>query len=197
MEKRKYNLTKQEPTIHDIPVSYSGELIHVVDRISYSEKEAMATEMAERLIITHDDSCVYESSEYDKVMKVMIAKYYTDIDTSDADEYDIVDFIDTETWNNIVEVLGVDLSVVLGIYDRLVDAVMVTYADDRGLTKAIRKSFGFLFTGEDITDTLAKAETVKGTMLDALSALQKRQETVDNGKLNVGGNVISFAKKGK
>ena len=78
-------------------------------------------------------------------------------------------------------------------------SVFETYKDDKSITKAVRTSFGFLFNGEDITESMAKAEMTKDTIYNALSALREKEqeasEKINNGKLNVGGNLISFAKK--
>ena len=65
--------------------------------------------------------------------------------------------------------------------------------------KAIRTSFGFLFNGEDITESMAKAELTKDTMFKALDAINKKEqeeaEKMNDGKLRVAGNILNFAKR--
>ena len=198
MKKRKYILHVDEQLTAIIK---SGDYsIGAVQHIPYKEKEQMANEIAEHVLIVHDDSCMFESHEYDKMFRLMVAKYYTDIDTEDVDEYELIDFMTyTGLWNELFSFIESDVSVVIDIYQSIVSNVIATYADDKCLTKALRTSFGFLFNGEDITESLAKAEAMKNTVYDAIGAyrqLDKEQsEKINNGKLNLGGAIINFAKK--
>ena len=201
MEKRKIDMSKYSEMCEIVTVEgKDGEKIFVRTHIPYEEKEKMATEMAERLIIIHDDSCVYKSHEFSKIKKFMVAKYYTDIDTDDLTPNDVSDFfINNEMWRMISQECGWDYTIVEDIFNALYKSVKKTYEDDKSLTKAIRTSFGFLFTGEDITESLAKAEAMKDTLYEAVGAWRQvekeKEEKIDNGTLKVGGNIINFAKK--
>lgn len=201
MEKRKYDLSKYADEHREACVrGEDGTEVTVRDHIPYAEKENMAHEMAERLIVIHEDSCVFQNSEYDKVKKFLTAKYYTDIDTEDMTEEEVADFMmNNEVWRPVESECGWDLSIVCGIYDAIFKAVKDTFEDDKSITKALRTSFGFLFNGEDVTESLAKAEIMKNTVYEAISAWNKaekdKEETIDNGTLKVGGNVLNFAKK--
>ena len=129
-----------------------------------------------------------------------IAKYYTDIDTEDVDPENIADFfINNGMMRDIMDIVRGDFEEVDDILWRLQESVTKTYEDDKSLTKAIRTSFGFLFTGEDIAENLAQAEGVSDKLFEAFGALRKleseREEKIDEGKVMVGGNLISFAKK--
>ena len=65
MEKRKFEFEKYADMHDEKEVTgKDGTKVMVRDHISYAEKEAMANEMAENMIMIHDESCVYESSEY-------------------------------------------------------------------------------------------------------------------------------------
>ena len=101
--------------------------------------------------------------------------------------------------NGLEEAIADDIKYVSEIFWRLYTALTTTYSDDKSLTKAIRTSFSFLFTGEDITESLAKAEAMKDTVYGAINAfknLEKEQsENINNGSLKIGGNIIKFAKK--
>jgi len=201
MEKRKFEFEKYADMHEEKEVTgKDGTKVTVRDHISYADKEAMANEMAEQLIMIHDDSCVYDSSEFDKIEKFMIAKYYTDIDTEGVEPKDIADFfINNEMMGDIREIMWRDYVEVEDIFWKLNESVTKTYEDDRCLTKALRTSFGFLFTGEDVTSSLIDAEDIKDKLFDAIGALRKveseKEETIDNGKVMVGGNLINFAKK--
>lgn len=178
-----------------------GVKIKVRDHIPYVEKEQMAQEMAESVLVVHDESCVYVAHTYEEVEKFMIAKYYTDIDTEDAEPKDVCDFlINNGLLGEIVACVWTDFGIVLEIYEALKTAYIDTYEDDKSLKRAIRTSFGFLFNGEDLSESMAKAESTNSVLMNAIEALRnsekQKEESVNNGKLTIGGNVISFAKKG-
>ena len=201
MQKTKIDMSKYAD-MHEEKVltGKDGQTITVRDHISYAEKEAMAQEIAENVLTIHDDSCVYESYRYEVVEKYFIAKYYTDIDTDGVAEEDVADFlVNNELLGDIAAIIWTDFGIVLEIYELIKDAYIETYGDDKSLTKAIRTSFGFLFNGEDITESMAKAEKTNSVLMNALEALQDKEreksQKVDNGKLTIGGNIINFAKK--
>ena len=203
MEKHKYDLSKYTDAHEEIEIEGMDKTKIVVrTHIPYEEKEKMAIELAERMIVIHDDSCVYKSHEYGKFKKYLVAKYYTDIDTEELTPEEVADyFINNEMWRMIGHECGWDYTIVEDIFDMIYESVKNTYEDDKSLTKAIRTSFGFLFNGEDITESLAKAEVMKDSLFEAVGALRniqkEKEEKIDNGTLMVGGNIINFAKKKK
>ena len=174
--------------------------ITVRNHISYADKIAMAQDLVENYVMIHDDSISYESYEMPAAYIWAVMKYYTNVPVDDADIHEVADFaINNELWNAICEFINDDYYAFQDIYRKLIRSVMDNYNDDQSLKKAIKTSFGFLFNGEDITESLAKAEMTKDTMFKALDALNQKEkeesEKVNNGKLNVGGNIISFAKR--
>ena len=201
MEKRKINFENyadmhEEKTI----TGKDGTEITVRDHISYMDKTKFVRELIEESIIIHDDSCVYISDQIDRAKYYMIAKYYTDIETQDVDPIEIVDFmINNEIINEINLIICNDLEFVMDMYWNMYSALVDVYADDNSLSKALRTSFAFLFNGEDITDTLAKAEMTKDQMYNAFKLLRdsekQSEQNVDNGTIKIGGNIINFAKK--
>ena len=197
MEKRKIDLSKYAEQYEIQTVEGTdGTKVDVRSHIPYAEKEQMARELAERMIVIHDDSCVYLSSEYGKYKKYLVAKYYTDIDTEDMTPEQVADyFVNNDMWKMIGQICGWDYAIVEDIFKGLFDAVETTFNDDKSLTKALRTSFGFLFNGEDITESLAKAELTKDTMFKALDAINKKEQEVNVGELTVGGRILNFAKK--
>lgn len=201
MEKHKIDLSKYADMHEEKTITGKDNTEVVVrDHIPYEQKEVMATEMAERVLMEHDDSCMYTSNAYDKVEKYLLLKYYTNVDVEEEDIDNVVDFmVNNEIIGDIIAFVWNDFDIVLDIFERIESSLKKTYEDDHSLTKAIRTSFGFLFTGEDITESMAKAEATSGVLMDALNALRdadkKKEETIDKGKLTVGGNIINFAKK--
>lgn len=201
MKKHKIKMAKYADMHTETEVVGNDDVKIVVrDHIPYAQKEEMALEIAGRSLIIHDDSCVYLSSQYGKIEKYYIAKYYTDINTDGAEMDEVSDFLINGGFiDNINEIIWSDLQIVHEIFDLIEESFTTSYADDKGLTKAVRKSFGFLFNGEDITDSLAKAEMTRDTLykaLDALNAKEKESsEQMDNGRLTIEGNIINFAKR--
>ncbi len=177
-----------------------GTKIKVKNHIPYASKQEMAREIVENYVMIHDDSISYESYDLPAAMIWSIIKYYTDVPVDDAEITEVADFaINNELIGPIREYIHDDYYEFEDLYVTLLRSVMENYNDDQSLKKAIKTSFGFLFNGEDITESMAKAELTKDTMFKALDALNKKEkeesEKMNNGKLNVGGNIISFARK--
>ena len=201
MEKRKFEFDRYAEMHDEKEVTgKDGTKVTVRNHISYSDKEQMAKEMIDYLVMTYDDSCIYDSYEYAKIAKFMIAKYYTDIDTEDVDPTNIADFfINNEMIDDILDFMLEDFGEAEEMFRKLKDSITKTYENDRSVAKALRTSFGFLFTGEDVSESMAHAEGIRDTLFDAIGALRKleseREETIDDGRVMVGGNLINFAKK--
>ena len=177
-----------------------GTKVTVRDHIPYADKIAMATEIIENYVMIHDDSCCYESHMLPAARIKAIMKYYTDIPVDDADEKEVADFaINNGLIEQIREFIHDDYYEAEDIYVTLLRSVMDNYDDDQSLKKAIKTSFGFLFNGEDITESLAKAEMTKDTMFKALDALNRKEQEeagkMDKGRMNIGGKILNFAKK--
>ena len=201
MEKRKIDMGKYADMFIEKAVKgIDGTEIAVRNHISYENKELLARELLENTMVIHDNSCVYMSGEMDKAKYSLIMKYYTDVDTDGVDAVDILNFlINNDMIEQIRKVVEEDFDFVMELYYKMFDAIVAIYEDDNSLTKAIRTSFGFLFNGEDITESLAKAEAAKDTLNDAMNALREkekqRQEGIDKGTMKIGGAIINFAKK--
>lgn len=201
MDKKKIDMKKYTDMHHEATIVGNDTTAIVVrDHIPYALKEEMAREMAGQIAMIHDDSCVYIGFTENKVRLYMIAKYYTDIDVDDMESDVVADFlINNGLIKDIIEFICDDLDVVEEMYIQMCDAMSITYKDDRSITKALRTSFGFLFNGEDITESLAKAEAMKDTMINAVAALrtveEEHKENISNGTMSVGGAILNFAKK--
>lgn len=201
MEKKKFNLENYQDTcVEKKIVGTDGTEIIVRNHISYADKENMVQELARICMIIHDEYCVYVSYEIDKVQMALIAKYYTNIDTENIDINDIADFlINNDMYKSLYNIIEDDYNYVLQMFWCLIDSIDISCKEDGSITKALRTSFGFLFNGEDITESLAKAEATKNTIYDAVSAWKRvekdKEDNIDNGRLKVGGNLINFAKK--
>lgn len=197
MKKKKINFKKYADMHEETElVGKDGTSITVRNHISYADKVQMAKEVIENCVMIHEDSCCYESHMiYAEKIKAMM-KYYTDVPVDDVSAEEVADFvINNDLIDAIMEYIHDDYYQAEDVYITIMNMVMDTYADDMSLKKAIKTSFGFLFNGEDITESLAKAEMTKDTMFKALDAINKKEQEMSDGELTVGGKILNFAKR--
>lgn len=201
MRKRKINFKKYADLHEETElIGKDGTSIIVRNHISYADKIQMAKDVIENCVMIHDDSCCYENHMiYAEKIRAMV-QYYTNVTVDGVTAEDVADFvINNDLIDQIREYIHDDYCEAEDIYVTMLNMVMDTYTDDMSLRKAIRTSFGFLFNGEDITESMAKAEMTKDTMFKALDALNKKEqeakENINDGKLMVGNNIINFAKR--
>ena len=201
MRKHKIDFKKYADKYDEVEVAgKDGTKVTVRTHIPYEDKVKMARELVEQGLMVHDDSICYEGYTLQALKMMKVLEYYTDVKTDDAEPFQVADFvINNEMWTGMSQAIDDDWGELCEIFYPMMNAVRSTFKDDRGLTKAIRTSFGFLFNGEDITESLAKAEATKDTVYKALGALQQKeqeeQENIHDGLLNVGGKVLNFSKK--
>lgn len=197
MKKKKINFKKYADAHEETElVGKDGTSITVRNHISYEDKVQMAKEVVEASVRIHEDSCCYESHlTYAAKIKAMV-KYYTNVQTDGATAEEVADFvINNDLLGAIQEYIHDDYYQAEDVFITIMNMVVDTYTDDMSLKKAIKTSFGFLFNGEDITESLAKAEMTKDTMFKALDAINKKEQEVNVGELAVGGRILNFAKK--
>lgn len=201
MRKKKIDFKKYADMHEDIELTGNdGTKIQVRNHISYADKIQMARDVIENCVMIHDDSCCYEGINIYAEKIRAIVKYYTNVPVDDADAYEVADFvINNGLLAEIREYIHDDYYEAEDVYVTMLNMVMETYMDDMSLKKAIKTSFGFLFNGEDVTESLAKAELTKDTLFDALAAINKKEEEarskMDDGKLKVGGNILNFSRR--
>lgn len=181
-------------------IGKDGTEVKVRNHIPYASKVEMAQGIVENYLMIHDDSVCYTSHMISCAIIAAIIKYYTDVPVDGVDVMLVADFaINNEVIKDIREFIYDDYVEFDEILQTMIESVSGNIDDDHSLKKAIKTSFGFLFNGEDITESLAKAEATKNTMFRALSALnekeQAEQRKVQNGVLNIGGTVLNLAKK--
>ena len=197
MKTKKINF-KKYADMHDEEklVGNDGTEIVVRNHISYADKVHMAEEVIEDCVMIHDDSCCYENHMiYAEKIKAMV-KYYTNVQVEDATAEEVCDFvINNGLLGAIRDYIHEDYYEAEDVYITMLNMVMDTFTDDMSLKKAIKTSFGFLFNGEDITESLAKAEMTKDTMFKALDAIRQKEQEIDDGRLKVGNNILNFARK--
>ena len=201
MRKKKIDFKKyKNMSVETEMIGNDGTKISVRNHIPYEDKVNLCREIIENCIMIHDDSCCYENVNIHAERIKAIMKYYTNVTVDDADAMEVCDFaINNDLIGPIREYIHDDFYELEDVYITMINMVIDTYTDDMSLKKAIKTSFGFLFNGEDITESLAKAEMTRDTMFKALNALQEKEkeesEKLDKGKLTVSGKILNFAKK--
>ena len=203
MEKRKFDLNQYADMHTETGVrGKDGTEVVVRDHIPYKDKEVMARELLEQTVVIHDDSCIYTGSNYAKNKIYLVAKYYTDIDTDDMNPDDVADYmINNNIISAVMDYVTADLEYVIDMFGDLYSALDIVYADDNSLAKSVRKSFGSVLNGENITETLSKAEAVNDKTFEAFSLLRQsekeKEKNIDNGTMTINGNIINLAKREK
>ena len=197
MKKHKIAMKKYADMHEEIECAgKDGVVVKVRNHIPYEDKIAFAKEWIENVMMVHDDSCCYVSHEQRMYEIFLIAKYYTDIQTEGVTPQEIMDFmINDNLIGPVTDAMDRDRDELIELFYGLRDGFETRFNDDRSLARAVRTSFGFLFNGEDITESMAKAEITKDTMFNALSALQEKEANINHGQMKVGGNIIDFTKK--
>lgn len=201
MKKHKINFKKYADMSEVVEVTgKDGTVVKVMTHIPYEKKLAMVQEILEEGLMIHDDSICYEGYVIHAVRMKKILEYYTDVNVEGADATEVADFlINNHLMNEIDNAIQDDWCHVLDIFYSMMNGILETYEDDKGLTKAIRTSFSFLFNGEDITESIAKAEAAKDTIYKAIGALNEKekeeQEKMHDGLLTVGNNILNFSKR--
>ena len=201
MKKHKINFKKYADMSEVVEVTgKDGTVVKVMTHIPYEKKFQMVQEILEEGLMIHDDSICYEGYVIHAVRMKKILEYYTDVNVDGADATEVADFlINNHLMDEIDNAILDDWRYVLDIFYSMMNGILETYEDDKGLTKAIRTSFGFLFNGEDITESIAKAEAAKDTIYKAIGALNEKekeeQEKMHDGLLTVGNNILNFSKR--
>lgn len=185
----------------------NGDKIMVYRHIPYTEKEMLAFELAAGTFVCDDENKLSYTSYKRKLIEAyLIAKYYTNIDVEDAaDEDDYIKVFDylvhNELYEGIMNAIAYDYNIFSEaiMYD-LLGATMQVFEKQNSFTAKLEKVFGFMFTGEDLTEQIAAAEDINGKLVDMFKAVQERDAKnalLKNGKakVNSGGAVLNMAKK--
>ena len=201
MKKHKIEFKKYADAHEEIEIiGDDGTKLTVRTHIPYADKMKIAQEICEEGLMIHDDSYCYEGYLVYAIKLKKMAEYYTDAKVDGIDATSVADFlINNGLEKKLRDAIQEDWGCIEDIFFNMSRGVIDSYHDDRGLTKAIRTSFGFLFNGEDITESLAKAEATKDMVYRAIGALNEKekeeQEKINDGRLMVGNNIINLAKR--
>lgn len=191
--------------VKTVKVEVDGIFVEVKTWIPYSEMEAMAIEMAERILLFDEETgfaCIGHSENMVKIY--LTAKYFTDLDVEDCSLEEVYDVMTrTGLFNKIEEKVMGNLWRVEDICRAMCKNMIDKYEKENSIGVKLQKTFGFLFSGEDVAESLAKSEVINEQMIDMLGvflANKKEQEILNSGKqdkskMRVGGALVSLAKK--
>lgn len=196
MEKKKYEMHAADMDAC-VEVTIGDETIHVLKHIPLERKVTMATELAEMLLVPNEELGIMTRSALQEVCEVyLVMKYYTDMDLTDVDVQTVFDWvIGHNAYMSVRDVVSNDVWYVTDMALETMENIETEYEKQNGLTHAIKTSFGFLFNGEDITETLAKSQQVSDQMIEVVGKLNEANRKPDVGKVKVSGNVINIGKK--
>lgn len=176
-----------------------GESIHMVRHISLEKKMQMATELAQAIMMPNEHVGILTTvALYDVAVLYMIMKYYSDADLDDVATQTVFDWIvGNNAYDRVMDYVSDDFAYVKRIVDSMVTNFQEEFVAAHSLTHALRTSFGFLFDGRDITETLAEGREVSDQILDVVGRLNEAAKKEEAGRVKVAGNVINIGKKSR
>lgn len=203
MDKVKMDFANIGDIHKDRIVDVNGTQVTVRTHIPMEEKRKMAEEWTEMTVLFDDENNIcLNSHENEFIRMYLMMKYYTNLDVDDVGVDDVANLlINTESEGKIYGCVVDDLCYVQDMTIQMRSNVREMYNTGNSLAHAVKTSFGFLFNGEDITETLAKSQILSDKMLEAVKVLQDKEKEApkkaNNGVLTVGGKIVNIAKKNK
>lgn len=162
-----------------------GNGIVVQKSISSKDKQEIALRRALFSIIDDQKNEITYLSYKDYLVQMyLIVKYYTNIlepQFSDSQAfYMFADYIiSTGVYKSIMQVIHDDYEYTERIFNDVKQSMMCQIKNKYDVLSALKKSFGFLFTGQDITQTLAKTSELNNQMVNIMSEYMKHNRVDD------------------
>ena len=121
----------------------------------------------------------YEAYNAELIRAFLILKYYTDLDLAEYDNPEgrcaVHDALASHgLWREIMDIVDADMDDVDVIAYKLGSSARRSFEEKHSLSRLVMKTFGALLGTEDLTQTIAKAETLNGKLIDMLGAVQKQ-----------------------
>lgn len=179
-----------------------GQKVQVKTYLPYKEKIECAKELVSRAAVFDESGAAYWGYLKDAVCVLLYLKAYTNADVSAYESEDgllaLMDGDGLATLMDADALLGrddvelrhfvwaarEDWGKVEDLADAMFGSAAKVHEKQCSLENKIKESFGFLFDGKDLTETLAQAKDVNEQMIDHLGriAQMKRQAPVDMAK---------------
>lgn len=196
MEKVKIDLSGYADKCQEIKIKGSDDVVITVrDHISVAEKLNFMNDFIRSTFINMKEYC-YDSFMQVVTEKALVVRYYTNVDTDGYTDEEVYDFVmNNNLFDSIAEYICRDMEDVSIMCTDMRNAILMTTENEVSLSSAIRKSFGFLFDGKDVSETFAEATELKEQLLGVVETLKHAGEVQKDSKVSVNGAVINFAQK--
>lgn len=178
MEKIKIDIVAETAEPVDFDVYIGSAILKATTWIPYEQKIEFAKEYASMVIAVDEDTGRYKKIPFAYPVETYLAmKYYTNLDTEDCTAEDVYNFVLRSIRNSrLSEVISEDVKDTMCMAEAVVASIIDdnNYANSAGYK--IMKSFGSLFTGEDIAETLAKTQEVNEDMIKVIGLLNAEKQ---------------------
>ena len=157
-----------------------GQEVTVKSFIPYATKVEMAEEYVARgSIFDEDRGVAYWTYLEEAVEMYIFLKAYTGLDMSKYDSvdgmYQLMDELAAEDISELKSYAWNDYMTVIELTYKIFDSAALLWKSEHSVGYNVLKSFGFLFDGRDLTETLAQAREVNEQMIDHLGAISKQK----------------------
>ena len=124
----------------------------------------------------------FEGYNAELIRAFLILVHYTDLDTTPYDTGEgrqtLYDILAThEMWDDIMGIVDEDMTDVDNICMRLETSARRNFEHTHSLQFQVLKTLQSILGTEDVTETIAKAESLNGKLIDMLGALQREQSS--------------------
>lgn len=141
------------------------------------------------MVFDEEVGIAYEAYNAELIRAFLILKYYTDLDLAEYDNPEdratIHDALASHgLWREIMDIVDADMDDVDMITFKLGNSARRSFEEKHSLSHMVMKTFSALLGTEDLAQTIAKAETLNGKLIDMLAAVQK-QPTANTGGLRL------------
>lgn len=141
------------------------------------------------MVFDEEAGIAYEAYNAELIRAFLILKYYTDLELSAYDNPEgraaIHDALASHgLWREVMDIVDFDVDNVDMIAFKLGSSARRSFEEKHSLAHMLMKTFGALLGNEDLTQTIAKAESLNGKLIDMLVAVQK-QPTANTGGLQL------------
>ena len=174
-------------------------VIHVKTWMPCNEQENMAVEWAEKTVIFDEENGhAFMSHLEDMVFSYILLKYATDFPIGELSVEEVYNFaLRAQIWDKIQVAINGYVWLVRDMYHSICCNMIRSFEKQHDLGTLLRKTFGFLLTGEDISETLAKSADIVNRMVEVMGVFQEHEDSKmkNSPQMKVGGVPLNFAKK--
>ena len=132
------------------------------------------------MIFDEKNGIAFEGYNAELIRAFLILVHYTDLDTAEYDtgegRQNLYDILAThDMWPDILGIVDEDIGDVDNICMRLESSARRNFEHTHSLQYQVLKTIQSILGTEDVTETIGKAESLNGKLIDMLGALQREQ----------------------